>query len=213
MKKSELKQLIKEEILKVLNENIIRIGNVYYKVSRSERPKEGDWILKFKQANQWDFKSGDLKEKDYQYFLTKLPSEALLNPEDLKIIATNDNELIQNGIPSLTLTEKKSSSISYKDKKYYIEDPIEKEKVFAYSDPELKNLVKINGKTLMFKVKDIKDMLIKEGFEYDMMLANINNVIYEVQDKEGFKLFRGTKTECIDYIKENSKYRYYKDKT
>jgi hypothetical protein len=61
----------------------------------------------------------------------------------------------------------------------------------------------------MIKIGD----LLKEGSHYDMQLANVNNVIYEVQDEEGFKLFRGTKPDCIEYIRENSKYTYYKDLT
>jgi len=51
--------------------------------------------------------------------------------------------------------------IFFKSKRYYICNPEGKEKVFAYTDPELKNLVKINGKTLMFRVIDLKDVLIK----------------------------------------------------
>jgi hypothetical protein len=62
-------------------------------------------------------------------------------------------------------------------------------------------------------IKEEIHKVLKEELEYDMQLININNTIYEVQDIEGFKLFRGIKTDCIDYIKENSKYKYYKDKT
>lgn len=54
-----------------------------------------------------------------------------------------------------------SQSIMFKSKKYYIDNPEGKEKVFAYNDPELKQVAKLNGKTLMFKTTDIEDLLIK----------------------------------------------------
>ena len=54
-----------------------------------------------------------------------------------------------------------SQSIIFKSKKYYIDNPEGKEKVFAYNDPELKQVAKLNGKTLMFKTTDIEDLLIK----------------------------------------------------
>jgi YHS domain-containing protein len=121
-----------------------------------------------------------------------------------------ENKLTSN---SKILNENSSQTIEYRGKKYYIESPEGKEKVFAYTDPQLQQVAKVSGKSLMFKTKDVEDMLIKEGSQYDMQLANVNNVIYEVQDEEGFKLFRGTKPDCIEYIRENSKYRYYKDLT
>jgi hypothetical protein len=165
MKKQELRQIIKEEIQKILSERVMKINNFTYKTSK-ERPKKDDWVLKFKQVNQLDFKLGDLKKKNYEYFPVKVPLESFLNPEDLKIIATNDPKLIKDGIPILTMNE--SQSITYKSKTYYIEDTEGKQKIFAYSDPELKQVAKINGKTLMFNTKDIKDMLIKENYGYDM---------------------------------------------
>jgi hypothetical protein len=142
-----------------LNEGkTIKIGDFIYKTT-NKRPEINDWILKFKQVNQLDFKSGELKEKDFKYFPIKLPMLSFLNPEDLKIIATNDPKLIKDGVPSLSINE--SQSIMFKSKKYYIDNPEGKEKVFAYNDPELKQVAQLNGKTLMFKTTDIEDMLIK----------------------------------------------------
>jgi len=44
MKKSELKQIIKEEIHKVLNEEYIKVKDIYYQLN-NEKPKIGDWIM------------------------------------------------------------------------------------------------------------------------------------------------------------------------
>ena len=54
-----------------------------------------------------------------------------------------------------------SQFILFRSKKYYIDNPEGKGKVFAYNDPELKQVAKLNGKTLMFKTTDIEDLLIK----------------------------------------------------
>ncbi len=53
-----------------------------------------------------------------------------------------------------------SVQVNYKGNSYWIEDPIDKLKVFVYKDKELTQLVKINGKTLMFKTKELEDKLI-----------------------------------------------------
>jgi hypothetical protein len=53
-----------------------------------------------------------------------------------------------------------SVQVNYKGNSYWIEDPIDKLNVFAYKDKELTQLVKINGKTLMFKTKELEDKLI-----------------------------------------------------
>ena len=37
-----------------------------------------------------------------------------------------------------------------------------------------------------------------------MELLNYNNVIYRVVDNIGYKLYQGTKENCIEYIKENN---------
>jgi hypothetical protein len=71
----------------------------------------------------------------------------------------NEN-LSKEGILSLNINE--SQTIIFKDRKYYIENPKGKEKVFAFSDPELKQIVKINNKTLMFNIKDLEDILINK---------------------------------------------------
>jgi hypothetical protein len=161
------KQILSEEFKRmqklagIINEaqsTEYNVDDFIYKTS-NERPKKDDWVLKFKQANQMDFKSGELKKKDYKYFPVKVPMESFLNPEDLKIIATNNPKLIKDGIPSLNINE--SQSVMFKNKKYYIENPEGKEKVFAFLDPELKQIAKINNKTLMFNVKDLDDNLIK----------------------------------------------------
>jgi hypothetical protein len=56
---------------------------------------------------------------------------------------------------------KANELILFKSKKYYIENPEGKQKVFAYLDSGLRQVAKINGKTLMFRVQDLKDILIK----------------------------------------------------
>jgi hypothetical protein len=83
-----------------MNEGKFEIDKFIYKTSNIT-PKKDDWILKFKQANQIDFKSGELKKKDYEYFPVKVPMASFINPEDLKIIATNNPKLIKDGIASL----------------------------------------------------------------------------------------------------------------
>jgi hypothetical protein len=57
------------------------------------------------------------------------------------------------------MSEVISVQVNYKGNPYWIEDPIDKLKVFAYKDKELTQLVKINGKTLMFKTKELEDKL------------------------------------------------------
>ena len=96
--------LIKEQDIEDTNtrRNIKKIGEYYYQYS-SQSPKKDDWVLKFKQANQMDFKSGELSKKDYKYFPVKVPMDAFLNPEDLKITASNDPKLVKDGIPPLTI--------------------------------------------------------------------------------------------------------------
>jgi hypothetical protein len=56
---------------------------------------------------------------------------------------------------------KVSELILFKSKKYYIENPKGKQKVFAYLDSGLRQVAKINGNTLIFRVQDLKDVLIK----------------------------------------------------
>lgn len=56
---------------------------------------------------------------------------------------------------------KANELILFKSKKYYIENPEGKQKVFAYLDSGLRQAAKINGNTLMFRVQDLKDILIK----------------------------------------------------
>ncbi len=51
--------------------------------------------------------------------------------------------------------------VFFKSKKYYTENPKGKQKVFAYLDSGLRQVAKINGNTLMFRVQDLKDVLIK----------------------------------------------------
>jgi hypothetical protein len=72
--------------------------NVNIYITSDEEIKEGDWILKCKNVNDWDFKSGELQEKDYSYFKIKCISLALLNPEDKKIILTTDELYIHNDL-------------------------------------------------------------------------------------------------------------------
>jgi len=45
--------------------------------------------------------------------------------------------------------------VMYKNDTYYIKPKVGDKKVFAYVDANLSNTVKINGKTLMFKIKDL----------------------------------------------------------
>jgi hypothetical protein len=70
------KQILSEEFKRmqklagIINEaqsTEYNVDDFIYKTS-NERPKKDDWVLKFKQANQMDFKSGELKKKDYKYF-------------------------------------------------------------------------------------------------------------------------------------------------
>lgn len=165
MKKSELKQLIKEQINSLREDkNIKKINNFIYKTSQTP-PKKDDWVLKFKQINQYDFKSGELKPKDYKYFPVKVPLESFLFPEDLKIIATNDPKLIKDGVPPINIKEGlkqlNRSQVKYNGRTYYVEYEHGDKKIFAYLDKDLQKLAKINGKTLMFNSEDIKDYLIK----------------------------------------------------
>lgn len=44
MKHSQLKQLIKEEIRKILNEEYVKVKDIYYQLN-DEKPKVGDWIM------------------------------------------------------------------------------------------------------------------------------------------------------------------------
>lgn len=74
-----------------------------------------------------------------------------------------------------------NQEIEYKGKKYYIESPEGKEKVFAYLDKELKQVAKIGDKTLMFNTKDIEDKLIKENDGLSI------HKVYEVYVKSEFE--------------------------
>jgi hypothetical protein len=56
---------------------------------------------------------------------------------------------------------KANELILFKSKKYYIENPKGKQKVFAYLDSGLRQVAKINGNILMFRVQDLKEVLIK----------------------------------------------------
>jgi hypothetical protein len=89
--------------LKLVNYKVITPSknqqNIY--ITSDEEIKEGDWILKCKNVNDWNFKSGELQEKDYSYFKIKCISLALLNPEDKKIILTTDQELIKDGVQAI----------------------------------------------------------------------------------------------------------------
>lgn len=70
--------------------------NIY--ITSDEEIKEGDWLLKCKNINDWNFKSGELEEKDYSYFAVKCVSLALINPEDKKIVLTDNKDLIADGV-------------------------------------------------------------------------------------------------------------------
>ena len=70
-------------------------------ITSSEEIKEGDWILKCSNVNDWNFKSGELQEKDYSYFKVKCVSLVLLNPEDKKIILTTNPTLIADGVQEI----------------------------------------------------------------------------------------------------------------
>lgn len=48
---------------------------------------------------------------------------------------------------------------------------------------------------------------------YDMCLYNINNIIYKVTDTLEFKLYQGTKENCIKYILNNSQFKFFQDNT
>ena len=48
---------------------------------------------------------------------------------------------------------------------------------------------------------------------YDMILREYNNPIYKVTDLQGIKLYQGLKTDCIAYIRANTKCRLYQDLT
>jgi len=76
-------------------------SNQHIYITSDEEIKEGDWILKCKNVNDWNFKSGELQEKDYSYFKVKCISLVLLNPEDKKIILTTDQDLIKDGVQSI----------------------------------------------------------------------------------------------------------------
>lgn len=114
--------------------------------------------------------------------------------------------LIENKITSNSklLSENSSQTIEYKGKKYYIEDPEGKERVFAYSDPQLQQVVKVNGKTLMFKTKDIGDSLVKEGSFDPLDYAEINypETIRTMDDDEiGEILTYGTPEDVDEYLR------------
>lgn len=64
-----------------------------------------------------------------------------------------------------------SVQVNYKGEIYWIEDPDDKSKVFAYKDKELTQLVKINGKTLMFKTKELEDKLFITDIHYESKIA------------------------------------------
>jgi len=51
--------------------------------------------------------------------------------------------------------------IQYKNKSYYTEDLTDKKKVFLFHDKDLTKLAKVNGKTLMVRVNEIEEHLIK----------------------------------------------------
>ena len=88
---------IEDKLKETINESIKVIDDYKYQVSKKE-PKIGDWVLKFKQVNSWEFKSGTLKEKDYQYFPVKVVLKSFLEPEDLLIVATNNPKLTNDGV-------------------------------------------------------------------------------------------------------------------
>lgn len=75
-----------------VNKKKMHVDGYDYIVS-NKSPKINDWVLKFVQADTWDFKSGALKQKDYQYFPLKVVALSLLNPEDLLIISTNNPKI------------------------------------------------------------------------------------------------------------------------
>lgn len=72
------------------------------------------------------------------------------------------------------------TQVEYKGKKYWVEYSKDDKKVFAYLDKDLRKTAKVNGKTLMFTLKDIEDKLIKE----DMKLQKLKKLIREVYLKE-----------------------------
>ena len=53
------------------------------------------------------------------------------------------------------IKEEKSEPIIYKGKSYFIGSTKGNKQVFVFKDKELKNPVKISGKTLMIRVSDI----------------------------------------------------------
>lgn len=77
----------------------IQNQNIY--VTNQETIKKGDWLLKCKNINDWNFKSKELEEKDYSYFAVKCVSLALINPEDKKIILTDNKDLIKDGVQAI----------------------------------------------------------------------------------------------------------------
>ena len=83
------------------NDPIKCISAQHIYITSNEEIKEGDWMLKCKNVNDWNFKSGELKEKDYSYFAVKCISLALINAEDKKIILTTDQDLIKDGVQAI----------------------------------------------------------------------------------------------------------------
>lgn len=113
-----------------------------------------------KPLNDTIFRVGSKTYNELFIEARKYYSRGLLEVKDKKDIALLKDknygylkEITQEPLP-----------IKYKGKTYWIQ-PSTTKKVFAYLDKELKNVAKINGKTLMFPTKHIEDKLIKENVE------------------------------------------------
>jgi len=90
---------------------------------------------------------------------------------------------------------KESQSVQYKGKTYYTENPEGKSSVFAYTDKDLKQVAKVNGKTLKFNTKDLEDKLIKESFNPKMRMSL---PFYKTKIKDASKEY-GVNYEDIEY--------------
>ena len=77
-------------------------------------------------------------------------------------------KLIKTFEEFLNDSEVKSIPVVYKNREYWVDDKDlenpENSKIFAFEDPGLTTIAVSNGKSLMFKISDIKDKL-KEDLE------------------------------------------------
>jgi hypothetical protein len=69
----------------------------------------------------------------------------------------------------------------------------------------------VHRNNLELRIKEIVKVKFTIKIKNNMELLNYNNVIYRVVDNEwGYKLYQGTKENCIEYIKENNLTGKYK---